>query len=233
MTTRSQRSSANRALLSKEAISPKEAPSTTGRRPRQRRKPSVAEPAVPQASFRAELSGCSQPTGAPTLDAPTLDAPTLGSQSLGAQSLGGQSLGAQTACTRSTDERAPVLQWPKALQQPAGFARLPIFGRSALRWILSLWPLTTGGQAGSGCSPLTRAWRWLGAKYTISTTKRLRVSETVSLGEKRFVAIVAVEGREFLIGGGAAGVSMLAPLDAGAGTAVVAQQELGRGGGLL
>jgi flagellar biogenesis protein FliO len=40
----------------------------------------------------------------------------------------------------------------------------------------------------------------------------LRLSETLPLGEKRFVALVSVEGREFLIGGGASGVSMLAQL---------------------
>jgi flagellar biogenesis protein FliO len=49
-------------------------------------------------------------------------------------------------------------------------------------------------------------------KYTLTATKRLRVAETVSLGEKRFVALVSVEGREFLIGGGASGVSLLATL---------------------
>jgi hypothetical protein len=41
----------------------------------------------------------------------------------------------------------------------------------------------------------------------------LRLAETVSLGEKRFVAIIHVEGRKFLIGGGTAGVSLLTQLD--------------------
>jgi len=50
------------------------------------------------------------------------------------------------------------------------------------------------------------------AKYALSATKRLRVSDTVTLGEKRFVAIVTVEGREFLIGGGTSGISLLAHL---------------------
>jgi flagellar biogenesis protein FliO len=45
-----------------------------------------------------------------------------------------------------------------------------------------------------------------------TTTKRMRVAETVSLGEKRFVSIVNVEGREFLIGGGSSGVTLLAQL---------------------
>ena len=42
--------------------------------------------------------------------------------------------------------------------------------------------------------------------------RRLRVSETVSLGEKRFVSIVELDGQAFLIGGGTAGVSLLAEL---------------------
>jgi hypothetical protein len=59
---------------------------------------------------------------------------------------------------------------------------------------------------------LARAWGLLRTKYALTTTKRLRVAETVSLGEKRFVSIVCVEGREFLIGGGTSGVSLLAQL---------------------
>lgn len=63
-------------------------------------------------------------------------------------------------------------------------------------------------------SVIRRTWSWLIGQYTTCSTKRLRVAETISLGEKRFVAIVAVEGREFLIGGGTAGMSLLARLDA-------------------
>jgi len=60
----------------------------------------------------------------------------------------------------------------------------------------------------------SRAWTWVQSKYALTATKRLRVAETVSLGEKRFVALVCVEGREFLVGGGASGVSLLAQLGA-------------------
>jgi hypothetical protein len=45
------------------------------------------------------------------------------------------------------------------------------------------------------------------------SAKKLRLVETVSLGEKRFVAIVHADGRDFLVGGGTSGVSMLAQLD--------------------
>ena len=59
---------------------------------------------------------------------------------------------------------------------------------------------------------LSRAWNWLKEKNSLSS-KQLRVSETVSLGDKRFVAVVHVEDQSFLIGGGTSGVSFLAELD--------------------
>ena len=71
---------------------------------------------------------------------------------------------------------------------------------------------------------LAQAWSWLHAKYRQTATKRLRVAETVSLGEKRFVSIVCVEGREFLIGGGASGVSLLAQLGPGGALASIGSQ---------
>lgn len=43
--------------------------------------------------------------------------------------------------------------------------------------------------------------------------KKLRLAETVALGEKRFVAIIHAEGRKYLVGGGAAGVALLTRLD--------------------
>ncbi len=58
--------------------------------------------------------------------------------------------------------------------------------------------------------------RWLLAKRKAQmSSKRLRVVETVSLGEKRFVAMLHVDGAHFLIGGGANGVSLLATLQPG------------------
>jgi flagellar biogenesis protein FliO len=41
----------------------------------------------------------------------------------------------------------------------------------------------------------------------------LRVAETVSLGEKRFVAVVQVDGRHFLLAGGPTNIALLAQLD--------------------
>ena len=57
-----------------------------------------------------------------------------------------------------------------------------------------------------------RVCAWIQTRFAQTANRRLRVAETVSLGEKRFVALITVEGREFLIGGGATGVSLLAQL---------------------
>jgi hypothetical protein len=60
-------------------------------------------------------------------------------------------------------------------------------------------------------SLLGRALSWL--RSASAAPKQLRVEDTVSLGEKRFVAILHAEGRKFLIGGGTEGVSLLKQLD--------------------
>lgn len=44
-------------------------------------------------------------------------------------------------------------------------------------------------------------------------SRRLSVSETVSLGEKRFVSILCVDGEQFLVGGSSSNVVLLAKLD--------------------
>lgn len=62
-------------------------------------------------------------------------------------------------------------------------------------------------------SLLRRAWNWLQKQHAFSAKKQLRVCETVSLGEKRFVAVIQIESQKFLIGGGASGVSLLAELE--------------------
>ena len=61
---------------------------------------------------------------------------------------------------------------------------------------------------------LIRAWRWLQKRRQLQlASKRLALCETVSLGEKRFVAIINVDGQQFLLGGSAGSVSMLARLN--------------------
>ncbi len=75
---------------------------------------------------------------------------------------------------------------------------------------------------------LMRAWSFLNRK--VAPTKQLRVAETVSLGDKRFVAVVQVEGRKFLIGGGSAGVALLTQLGDAATDANVAMAVKPNGG---
>jgi hypothetical protein len=58
---------------------------------------------------------------------------------------------------------------------------------------------------------LSRALSWLNGN--IKTTKQLRVLETVTLGEKRMIAVVQADGRRFLVGGGPSGISLLTQLD--------------------
>ena len=62
---------------------------------------------------------------------------------------------------------------------------------------------------------LHSAWKWMDQSYTrqrLST--RLKVAETVSLGEKRLVSILQVDGAQFLIGGTANSISLLATIEA-------------------
>jgi flagellar biogenesis protein FliO len=62
---------------------------------------------------------------------------------------------------------------------------------------------------------ILRSWKRLRAQQIARTSsKRLQVAATVSLGEKRFVAVIQVDGREFLVGGGATNVALLAQLGA-------------------
>jgi hypothetical protein len=61
---------------------------------------------------------------------------------------------------------------------------------------------------------LSRAWKWFRARQAAhASTKRLQVAASVSLGEKRFVAVIQVDGLQFLVGGGATSVALLAQLN--------------------
>ena len=61
---------------------------------------------------------------------------------------------------------------------------------------------------------LVNSWSWLQRRLkTQHAKKRLRVCESVSLGEKRFIAVVQVDGEQFLVGGSSSSVSTLAHLE--------------------
>jgi hypothetical protein len=60
---------------------------------------------------------------------------------------------------------------------------------------------------------LSRIWHWFQQRQKDRAAGRsLRLEDTVSLGQKRFVAVVSVDGQRFLIGVGTSEISMLAPL---------------------
>lgn len=75
-------------------------------------------------------------------------------------------------------------------------------------------PLTGSGD----CSQtlLSKAWsglKWIMQRATAQPArKNLRICETLSLGEKRFVAVVQVDDERFLIGGSSSSVSLLTRL---------------------
>ncbi len=60
---------------------------------------------------------------------------------------------------------------------------------------------------------LTVVWNWTQQKLRSQGKKRLRVCESVSLGEKRFVAVIQVDGEQFLVGGSSSSVATLAHLE--------------------
>jgi len=80
-----------------------------------------------------------------------------------------------------------------------------------------LLPVDAEGESSrtlqSAIGLLSRAWRWIRARrISRPSTRRLQVDASVSLGEKRFVAVIQVDGLQFLIGGGATNVVLLAKL---------------------
>jgi hypothetical protein len=74
---------------------------------------------------------------------------------------------------------------------------------------------------------LSSAWQWIQAhQANRSNTKRLQVATTVSLGEKRFVAVIEIDGQQFLVGGGATNVALLAQLDSGGSFSTLLRDSL-------
>lgn len=115
--------------------------------------------------------------------------------------------------------------WLRAKDNKSAAKQLHVVEPVSPENVLQICPKTSQPPQ-SGSKVLTHVWSWLHAKYTVSATKRLRVAEMVSLGEKRFVAVVSVEGQEFLIGGGATGVSLMTQLGTGRETANALRKEL-------
>ncbi len=61
---------------------------------------------------------------------------------------------------------------------------------------------------------ITRTWKWLRQQHVTRTSSpRLKLEHSISLGQKRFAALIEVQGVRFLVGGGASNVSLLAKLE--------------------
>jgi len=84
---------------------------------------------------------------------------------------------------------------------------------------------------------VTKSLREKTSRWRKHMPQQLRLGETLSLGERRFVAVVEFERQKFLIGGNGNGVSLLADLQTlSAGTSVeeeIATWAVKTGGGLV
>jgi len=67
-------------------------------------------------------------------------------------------------------------------------------------------------KSNSGLLSCARAW-YRTRQVANSRAGRLQVSETVGLGEKRFVSVIQVNGLRFLVGGSSTNVTLLTQLD--------------------
>jgi hypothetical protein len=100
----------------------------------------------------------------------------------------------------------PQRTWPTAIRITESRAALP--GQPQAR---SAGAIETVRAV---CGYLRTAWTWLEHKRSQQlSSRRLRVSETISLGEKRTISIVTVDGAQYLIGSSAGGVQLLTRLD--------------------
>ena len=62
---------------------------------------------------------------------------------------------------------------------------------------------------------LKHFWRWVRGAVKSRRVRRLRVCETISLGDRRFVAVIEFDRQEFLVGGSGNSLALLARLHEG------------------
>ena len=67
----------------------------------------------------------------------------------------------------------------------------------------------------AGVTLLKNVWLWVQRAANVRRSRRLRVCETLSLGERRFLAIVEFDRQEFLVGGSGNSLELLARLHNG------------------
>lgn len=73
---------------------------------------------------------------------------------------------------------------------------------------------------------LKKLWAQAAKVHVRQNKRRLRVCETIQLGEKRIVAVIQVDDKQFLVGGAPNSVSLLAQLDKPAGFSNVLQSRI-------
>jgi len=105
----------------------------------------------------------------------------------------------------STQPEIPAVAEPPAGTTAELVALSPVVGHESIHAAI---------QRKSFLNVLAAAWNWLQQKLkSQQVRKRLRVCESVSLGEKRFVALIQVDGEQFLVGGSSTSISTLAHLE--------------------
>jgi flagellar biogenesis protein FliO len=62
---------------------------------------------------------------------------------------------------------------------------------------------------------LKNIWQWSRRTVKARKPRRLRVCETLSLGERRFLAVIEFDRQEFLVGGTGSSLELLARLQEG------------------
>ena len=62
---------------------------------------------------------------------------------------------------------------------------------------------------------LKNSWQWIRSVVKSRRVRRLRVCETLSLGDRRFLAVVEFNRQEFLVGGSGNSFALLARLQDG------------------
>jgi len=79
---------------------------------------------------------------------------------------------------------------------------------------------------GMASMALKNLWEWTRRAVKTRKTRRLRVCETLSLGDKRFLAVIEFDRQEFLVGGTGNSLELLARLQGGT---VVSEPVLPKG----
>ena len=87
--------------------------------------------------------------------------------------------------------------------------------RSFVRTLAATWSRTKNRMLAAGARCVEMGQWYQQKRQAQLATRRLRVVETVSLGDKRFISVVRVDDCEFLVGGSATGVALLGQVSPG------------------